>query len=277
MVLIKECSAIIQQNLPEKMQDLGSFFIPYTIEDITIQRALCDLGARINFMPLSLMRKIQIDEVKPTHISLQLADRSIKFPLGVVENFLMKVGPFIFLADFVLLDMEEDKNASIILGRPFLVIGRALINVQKGELTLRVNEKEVVLNVLEALQHPNDSKGCMGVDLIEPLIKEVFEAEELDDVLESLSKDDLLEIDDSPPQKAKPHMLSTEKGALKLELKPLPPSLKYAFLGEHNTYPVIISSSLRHEEEFVLLQVLKSHKTALGWTISDLKGISSAK
>ncbi|XP_016173223.1 uncharacterized protein LOC107615695 [Arachis ipaensis] len=126
-----------------------------------IMRALCDIGASINLMPLFLMRKLQIDEVKPTCISLQLADCSIKFPLGVVENLLVKVGPFIFPADFVMLDMEEDKNAFIILGRPFLVIGRALIDVQKGELTLRVNEEKVVLNVLEALQRPNDFEGCI--------------------------------------------------------------------------------------------------------------------
>ncbi|XP_015944519.1 uncharacterized protein LOC107469655 [Arachis duranensis] len=87
-------------------------------------RELCDLGASFNFIPLSLMRKLQIDEVKSTRISLQLADRSIKFPLGVVENLVVKVGLFIF---------------------------PALIDVQNGELTLRVNEEEVVLNVLKAL------------------------------------------------------------------------------------------------------------------------------
>ncbi|QHO23741.1 uncharacterized protein DS421_12g366180 [Arachis hypogaea] len=102
-------------------------------------------------MPLLFMRKLQIDEVKFTCISLQLDDRSIKFSLGVVENLLVKVGPFIFSADFIILDMEEDKNASIILGTPILATGRALINVKKGELTLRVNKEEVVLNVLKAL------------------------------------------------------------------------------------------------------------------------------
>ncbi|XP_016178173.1 uncharacterized protein LOC107620541 [Arachis ipaensis] len=162
-------------------------------------RALCDLGDSINFMPLSLMRNLQIDEVKPNHISFQLADRSIKYPLGVVENLLVKVGPFIFPADFVILDMEEDKNASIILRRPFLAIEIALIDVQKGELTLRVNEVEIVVNVFEAFKHLGDSKGCMRVDLVEPLVQEVFEAEEFDDALDSLSEDNLLEIDDSPP------------------------------------------------------------------------------
>ena len=102
MVLTKECSAIIQHKLPEKMQDPGSFVIPCTIGDVTIQRALCDLGASINLIPLLVMKKLQIEEVKPTRISLQLADLSIKLSVGVVEDLLVKVGPFIFPVDFVI-------------------------------------------------------------------------------------------------------------------------------------------------------------------------------
>ncbi|XP_072054945.1 uncharacterized protein [Arachis hypogaea] len=264
VVLTKECSAIIQKDLSEKMQDPGRFLICCTISDITIQRVLCDLRAIINFMPLFLLRRLQIDEVKPTRISLQLVDCSIKFSLGFVENLLIKVELFIFPADFIILDMKEDKNAFIILRK-------------KGELALRVNEKEVVLNMLEALQHPSNFEGYMRVDLIEPLIQEVFEVEELDGILKSPSENNLLEIDESSPQGEKPHTPTTEEGPLKLELKSLPPSLKNIFLGEHDSYLVIISSSLRHEEEEALLQVLKSHETALGWTISDLKGICPAK
>ncbi|XP_016167652.1 uncharacterized protein LOC107610089 [Arachis ipaensis] len=263
VVLTKECSAIIQKNLLEKLQDPGSFLIPCAIGDTMIQRALYNLGASINLMPLSLMKKLQIDEVKSTHIFLQLGDHSIKYPLGVVEDLLVKVGDFIFPADFVILDMEEDKNASIILGRPFLATARALTNVEKGELVLRVNEEEIVLNVFEALQYPNDSERCMRVDMIEPLIKEAFEVEKLDDVLEPPSEDTLLEIDDSTPHKEKSHTAITQEGAPKLELKPLPPSLKYAFLGEQDIYPVIINSSLKHEEEKALIQVLWSHKLLL--------------
>ncbi|XP_072073981.1 uncharacterized protein [Arachis hypogaea] len=210
VVLTKECNAIIQKDLLEKIQDPRSFLIPCTIGDITIQRALCDLGTSINLIPLFLMRKLQID-------------KRTTMPLNY-------------------------------FGKTFLAIGRALIDVQKVELTLRVNEEEVVLNVLE-----------------------VFEVKELDGVLEPSLEGGLLEIDDSPPRERGPHASSKEEGPPKLELKPLPPSLKYALLGEHESYPVIISSSLKHEEEKALLQVLKSHKMTLGWTISDLKGISLAK
>ncbi|XP_057760431.1 uncharacterized protein LOC130980806 [Arachis stenosperma] len=217
------------------MQDPGSFVIPCTIGDVTIPRALCDLRASINLMPLSVMKKLQIEEVKTNRISLQLADLSIKFPVGVVEDLLVKVGPFIFPADFVILDMEEDAKSSIVLGTPFLATDRALIDVQKGELTLKVNEEQVVLNVFEALKHPNDSKGCMRVNVVEPLVQEVLEAK--------------VEVDDSPPQKELMNMLEAKEEAPKLELKPLTPSLKYVFLGENDSYPVIISSFLKLGEE----------------------------
>ncbi|XP_016206525.1 uncharacterized protein LOC107646897 [Arachis ipaensis] len=106
-------------------------------KEVETMKALCDLVESTNLMPLSLMRKLQIDEVKPTPICLQLADYFIKYPFGVVENLLVKVGSFIFLSNFVILNIEEDKNASIILGRPFLATARALIDVQKGEVTRR--------------------------------------------------------------------------------------------------------------------------------------------
>ncbi|XP_057734094.1 uncharacterized protein LOC130949366 [Arachis stenosperma] len=183
------------------MPDPRSFVIPCTNGDVTIQRALCDLGASINLMPLSLMKKFQIEEVKPTRISLQLADLSIKLPVGVVEDLLVKVGPFIFPVNFVILDMEEEVKSSIILGRPFLDTGKALIDVQNDELTLRVNEEQVVLHVFEALKCPNDSEGCMKVDVIKLLIQEVLKVEVLDDILDPISEYELVEIDNSHPRR----------------------------------------------------------------------------
>ncbi|XP_016199609.1 uncharacterized protein LOC107640612 [Arachis ipaensis] len=92
MILTQECNAVIQKGLPPKLKDPGSFFIPFTIGNIPIDKALCDLGSSINLMPLSIMEKLSIEEVKPTKMSLQLADRSLIIPNGVVENLLVKVG-----------------------------------------------------------------------------------------------------------------------------------------------------------------------------------------
>ncbi|XP_016199583.1 uncharacterized protein LOC107640586 [Arachis ipaensis] len=103
---------------------------------MTISKALCDLGASINLMPSSLVKKLRMKEVKPVQISLELVDKSVVYPRGIVENLLVKVDRFIFPADFVILESDEDDSDSIILGRPFLATARAIVDVEKGELTL---------------------------------------------------------------------------------------------------------------------------------------------
>ena len=138
VALSKECSAVLQKKLPPKLRDLGRFTIPRTIERIEKMNALCYLRASINLMPLSVFRRLQLGEAKPNTVTLQLADRSLAHPMGVIEDVLVKVDKFIFPADFIVLDMEEDTNVPIILGRSFLATGQALIDVQKGDLKLRV-------------------------------------------------------------------------------------------------------------------------------------------
>lgn len=138
VALTEECSTVLQKKLPSKLKDLGSFSIPCTIGNSFFSNALCDLGASINLMPLSIYKKLGLGEARPTTITLQLANRSLAYPRGIVEDILVKVDKFIFPADFIILDMEEDQDILIIHGRPFLATGRALIDVQKGELTIRV-------------------------------------------------------------------------------------------------------------------------------------------
>ncbi|XP_015949433.1 uncharacterized protein LOC107474321 [Arachis duranensis] len=149
MLLTEECSAVIQRGLPPKIKDPGSFFLPCTIGNITIDKALCDLGASINLMPYSMMRRLCIEEVKPIQMSLELVDKSLILPKGVIENLLVKVDKFIFPADFVILDLNEEGGDSIILGRPFLATARAIIDVEHGELTLRVHDERITLNVFQ--------------------------------------------------------------------------------------------------------------------------------
>ena len=94
-----------------------------------------------------MLKRLMLREPKLATISLQLADRSYQHPRGIIENVLVKVGKFIFSADFVILDMEEDDTVPIILGRPFLATGKVQINVQEGELKLRVQGDEVTFHV----------------------------------------------------------------------------------------------------------------------------------
>ncbi|XP_020987541.1 uncharacterized protein LOC110275677 [Arachis duranensis] len=176
VLLTEECSAIIQHKLPQKLKDPGSFQIPCIIGEVMVEKALCDLGASINLMSLTMMRRMKIEEAKPTRMALQLADRTFKFPHGIVEDLLVKVGDFIFPADFVVLDMEEEAKASIILGRPFLATAGAIIDVQKGELTLRLHDEQLVFNVFKAMSYPSESlKECMRVDVVDIAIQETFE------------------------------------------------------------------------------------------------------
>ena len=147
-------SAIIQQKLPAKMKDPGSF-TPCSIRKYEFKKALCDSGASINLMPLSVVHRLSLGELTPTTITLQMADRSMTQPEGILEDVLVKVGKFVFPVDFVVMKMEEETQVPLFLGRPFLATGAALIDVQKGELTLRVGDEAVQFNINRSLEHPN--------------------------------------------------------------------------------------------------------------------------
>ncbi|KAI4330107.1 hypothetical protein MLD38_028414 [Melastoma candidum] len=284
ILLTEECSAIVQRRLPPKLKDPGKFTIPCHIGTDFFGYALCDLGASINLMPFSVFKKLNIGEVRPTSLTLQLADRSYTYPKGIVEDVLVKVDRFIFPADFVILDYEADREVPIILGRPFLATGRTLIDVQKGELTMRVHDQEVTFNIDKAMKMPNEVDECRYVDILEEVtVETILEAYELpteDALLDETSEEEVafvrqfqrVEPLDRPGTTIKPSIEEPPK----LELKPLPDHLRYSYLGKNNTLPVIISSSLTNEQEEMLLRVLREHQTAIGWTIADIKGISPA-
>ena len=289
--LTEECSAILQRKLPQKLKDPGSFTIPCTIGNAIFERALCDLGASINLMPLSIFKRLGLGEARPTTVTLQLADRSLKHPRGIIEDVLVKVDKFIFPADFIVLDMEEDKEIPIILGRPFLATGRAMIDVQRGELKLRVQEEEVKFNVFEAVRHPAESDTCFMVDIVEAIVSshrdltDPLETSLVENESENLSEEaeEYVKWMDSFGHNRRKYFESLGEGVKtpvpsieqppKLEQKPLPSHLKYAYLGVESTLPVIISASLNVLEEEKLLRVLRDHKQALGWSLANLKGI----
>ncbi|XP_016192293.1 uncharacterized protein LOC107633170 [Arachis ipaensis] len=164
MILTQECNAVIQEGIPPKLKDPRSFYLPCTIGNTIIDKALCDLGSSINLMPLSMMKKLSIEEVKPTQMSLELVDRSLVIPEGVIENLLVRVGKFIFPTDFVILDLGEEGHDSIILGKPFLATPRAIIDVEQEEMTLRVNDEKITLNVFQEVHHTVEEKSCMKVE-----------------------------------------------------------------------------------------------------------------
>jgi hypothetical protein len=168
VTLNEECSAILQNKLPKKMIDPGSFTIPCLIGSLSVSNALADLGASINLMPYSVFAKLDLGEPKPTKMSIQLADRSVKYPRGIVENMLVKIDKFVFPVDFVILDMDEDKNVPLILGRPFLATSRALIDVCDSKLTLRVDDEQVVFDIKDSMRHTQDHDDSLYyIDVID--------------------------------------------------------------------------------------------------------------
>ncbi|XP_019239461.1 PREDICTED: uncharacterized protein LOC109219456 [Nicotiana attenuata] len=116
IALTEECTSRVQNKLPQKLKDPGSFTIHVRIGNIDVGRAHCDLGASINLMPLSLFKQLGLGAPRPTTVMLQLADRSIAHPEGVIEEVLLQIGKFIFPANFIILDYEADELVPIILG-----------------------------------------------------------------------------------------------------------------------------------------------------------------
>nr|GFC39365.1 reverse transcriptase domain-containing protein [Tanacetum cinerariifolium] len=125
--LNKNCSAIILKKLPEKLSDPGKFLIPCSFSELKC-KALADLGASINFMPLSVWKKLGLPELISTCITLELANRAIYRPAGITRDVFVPVGKFTFLADFIIVDYDSDPIVPLILGRPFLRTTRALID-----------------------------------------------------------------------------------------------------------------------------------------------------
>ena len=150
--LTATCSAVIKKEFLEKMKDLGSFTIPCIIGGVQFQKALRDSGASINLMPLSVAKQLSLGEFIPTTITLQMADISMVKPKGVLEDVLVTIGKFVFPVKFIILDMEEDSQVPLLLGRPFPATGAALIDMQKGVLTLRVGEEAAAFNLIKSMQ-----------------------------------------------------------------------------------------------------------------------------
>ncbi|KAI3762946.1 hypothetical protein L1987_53391 [Smallanthus sonchifolius] len=212
---------------------------------LSVSNALADLSASINLMPYAVFAKLELREPTPTRMSIQLADRSVKYLRGIVENMLVKVDRFVFPVDFVILDMDDDKNVPIILGR---------LDVYSRRLTLRVDEEVVTFDVGRSMQHTqNQDDSLYFIETIYSCCSTVFAMVDRESEPIEWSS-----IEDPPP----------------VELKELPSHLEYAFLDGESRLPVIIASDLTSDEKERLLEVLRQHKQAIAWRIMDIKGIN---
>ncbi|CAJ2633013.1 unnamed protein product [Trifolium pratense] len=173
VMLTAECSSILQNNMPPKLKDPGSFSIPCVIGKYVIDRALCDLGASISLMPMPICEKLKLGELRPTKMSIQFADRSVKYPLGILENVPVRIGQFFIPTDFIVMDITEDSNTPIILGRPFLATAGAIIDVKKGKLTFEVGEEKVEFILTQFMNASAIEDSCYMLDVVKECRKEM--------------------------------------------------------------------------------------------------------
>ncbi|GJR52200.1 reverse transcriptase domain-containing protein [Tanacetum coccineum] len=235
--------------------------------------ALADLGASINLMPYYLYAKLSLETLKPTKMSVRLADRSFQRPIGIAKNMLVEVGKFTFLVDFVILKMEEDNKVSLILGRPFLYIVDAVIRVKQKQLNLGVETERITFSIDFAMKHSySNDDTCFSIDVIDEILEEDFDAllDEGSKILHAIEGTILEEklfakfdefmamtADENSESKSNTEepllekitfntdykiKTSLEEPPSDLELKPLPDNLEYVFLEEPSFLHVIISS-----------------------------------
>nr|KAJ0221910.1 hypothetical protein LSAT_V11C200050920 [Lactuca sativa] len=264
---------------------------------------MLDLGASINVLPYSLFKTIRVGPLKRTGVIIQLVDHSLVHPKGVLEDVLVQVNELIFPTDFYVLDMGDDdspNSGSILLRRPFLKTARTKIDVYDGTLSMEFDGEVINFNIYGAMRYPDDVSAVNFIDVIEPLTAEYFEIanrESLALVLHikfSINAAQVISekyVVDREVQEMAAHMdqygtqtrkllISNSKlfpfvvQAPILELKTLPEHLKYSYLGEKETLPVIISNKLSEKEELELIGTLKEYKSAIGWAIADSKGLS---
>ena len=246
----------------------------------------------MNLLPYSMDKQLGLGELKPTSITLSLADRSIKIPKGTIEDVLIQVDRFYYPVDFVVLDTKPvavgANHVPIILGRPFLAASNAIINCRNGVMQLTFGNMTLELNIfhLSKRHMHSEEDDCEEVCIIDAILEEQANEQQVQDVLTP-------ELSECLGEQQEPQCISLVQGYWRrkieilplltgdepkepqqLELKPHPVELKYAFLEENGQCPVVISLLLTTSHEHNLLHLLKRNKRALGWKISDLKGIN---
>ncbi|GJT87190.1 homeodomain-like protein [Tanacetum coccineum] len=181
------CSDVLQNELPPKEKDPGSFILPCAIGTTTLSNALADLGASMSIMPFSLFKRLGLGNPKPINMVIEMADRSMQSPMGIVENVLVKINKFIFPVDFIILDIIEDNKVLIILGRPMLATAHARIDVFGKKISLKVGTEQITFDINKKESSAVTSLVCVINSFLE--INKLYKPRDLEELL--LSNDDL--------------------------------------------------------------------------------------
>ncbi|CAM8982825.1 unnamed protein product [Rhodiola kirilowii] len=278
-LMSRNVSAVIQRKVPPKCGDPGTYTIPCTIGNIRIENCMLDLGASINVLPYSIYSCLRIGPLEPAGLTIQLTDRSCKQPEGKIEDVLVQVGELVFPADFYVLKMENcgpTDHAPILLGRPFLKTSKMKIDCDSGTLSMEVEGEVFSFDIFRAMKHPMEYAMVHALDTLDDLVQEVHPERGTDPLEHAIeqavySHEDSYELTENimdalaQLEIARPLTPRYEVNTVRLfkskvclpsvvqaptvELKPLPGHLKYAFIGENDTLPVIIKSGLEADQE----------------------------
>ncbi|CAA7025707.1 unnamed protein product [Microthlaspi erraticum] len=286
VVLTRECSAIIQRKvISDKKEDPGSFTLPCMLGPLSFKNSLCDLGSSVSLMPLSVAKRLGYHKYQACGISLVLADRSIRLPTGMLEDLPLRIGNVEIPTDFIVLEMDEEPTDPLILGRPFLATARAMIDVCEGTIELNLGKDlKMKFDIKDTMRKPTIEEGYVSsetdeykklLDTFRP-VPNILSIEGLDrPVCEVMAVSSIKNSIESSFEQTNSIELGTEckeqaQGdwselkAPKVDLKPLPEGLRYAFLGENSTYPVIVNSDLEPEQLSALLVELRKYRKAIG-------------
>ncbi|XP_012435566.1 uncharacterized protein LOC105762219 [Gossypium raimondii] len=178
-------SAVLQKKVSPRYKEQGMFAISCEIGNLGIKKAMCDLGPSINVTPYPICKLINAGPLKKKEAIIQLSDRSVIYPEGLLEDVFVKVNELVFPADFYIINMEDDNSTNpsdIFLGRPFLSTASEKIDVQSGTLTMEFDGEIVKFNVYETMSHPNSLSNISSIDSIDCLTQNYFEYHDFDEL-----------------------------------------------------------------------------------------------
>ncbi|KAJ1700987.1 hypothetical protein LUZ63_000766 [Rhynchospora breviuscula] len=314
VVLTDRSSEALKSKMPPKLEDPGRFALTCVIGNAIIKQALCDMGASVSLMPKTVFERIGFGELRPTDKTIQLADSSKRLPMGEIKDVPVQVGKFLVPGDFIVMDMEEDREVPIILGRPFLRTAGVMMDARDGTIIVRVGGETLRFSIEQAMKCPSsNNNSCFMIEEVEPTIEESLENQYeialnsyqnfLSDVQEAIGVEETMEELEYDQNSNETHWtekisdrnlnisdqnssleevraadtenfgpnssISVRNLAPQVELKPLPATVRYEFLGPSQKYPVIANSKLDAGQKKKLLV----EKGAIGYSIDDLKGI----
>ncbi|XP_057739857.1 uncharacterized protein LOC130956949 [Arachis stenosperma] len=259
-------------TIPKKSSDPGPCMVTCIIGGVQFIDCMCDLGACVSIMPLSVYDSLRLPLLKRSAARFVLADKSIILVVGIAEDVLVSIKGLTFPIDFYILEMppnDSGRPSSILLGRTFLKTSRFKLDAFSGTYSFEIDGRTVSFNLDEAMKHPPEDHSIFQCDIIDKVVAEIHQEAVEEKTMEqgtSVGKPSKHTEDTLPPLMAPDDQVPSHE--LKLELKPLPPHLKYAYLEDNQKLPVIIARELTSQQEEQLLSVLRRHKKAIGCALT---------